>query len=142
MIERIRQWARTLRRDVIAMWFAARDPDTPWFARVLLWIVLLYALSPIDLIPDFIPVIGWLDELLLLPGLIWLVRRLIPDPVMARAQERASGVTVKPRLLAGGALIVLLWIATAAALGWWWMHRDRGDAAGLPPAPATAATRH
>ena len=67
MLERIKQWARTIKRDVIALWIAARDPRVPWYAKVLATAIAAYALSPIDLIPDFIPVLGYLDELVIVP---------------------------------------------------------------------------
>ena len=77
-----RTWAVRIKRDGLTLWFALRDPRTPWLARALAWLVVAYALSPIDLIPDFIPVLGYLDDLLL-PGLIWLTLRLLPEAVLA-----------------------------------------------------------
>ncbi|MEO6663932.1 MAG: YkvA family protein, partial [Rubrivivax sp.] len=79
----IRAWARRLKRDGLTLWFAARHADTPWYAKALAMFVVGYALSPIDLIPDFIPVLGYLDDVLLLPALIWLTIRLLPLPVLA-----------------------------------------------------------
>ena len=67
MLQRVKQWARAIKRDVVALWLAARDPRVPWFAKVLAGAVAAYALSPIDLIPDFIPVLGYLDDLLIVP---------------------------------------------------------------------------
>jgi uncharacterized membrane protein YkvA (DUF1232 family) len=105
--------ARMLRRDVVALWFALRDPRTPRAARVLGWLIVGYALSPIDLIPDFIPVLGYLDDLVLLPLGIALVLRMIPAPVMAAARARAALHDARPRNWVAAALIVLLWIGLA-----------------------------
>ena len=78
---RLRTWAKKVKRDGVTLWFAGRHPQTPWFAKALGAFVVAYALSPIDLIPDFIPVLGYLDDAILLPALIWLAIRLIPAPV-------------------------------------------------------------
>ena len=102
-----------LRRDVVALWFALRDPRTPRAARVLGWLIVGSALSPIDLIPDFIPVLGYLDDLVLLPLGIALVLRMIPAPVMAAARARAALHDARPRNWVAAALIVLLWIGLA-----------------------------
>jgi uncharacterized membrane protein YkvA (DUF1232 family) len=82
--------ARDLKRDVYALYFACRDPRMPWYAKALAVGIVGYALSPIDLIPDFIPVLGYLDELVLLPLGIMAVRAMIPDEVLAECRERAS----------------------------------------------------
>ena len=79
MFDRIKIWARALRRDAYAIYLAARSPDTPWYVKLLATVVAAYAFSPIDLIPDFIPVIGYLDDLILVPLGIWLVVSLIPN---------------------------------------------------------------
>jgi len=84
--ERVRSW----KREGYALYYAARDPRTPWLVKLVAGAVVAYALSPIDLIPDFIPVIGYLDDLLLLPLGIWLALRLIPRPVMEDARRRAA----------------------------------------------------
>lgn len=117
-------WARRVKRDGVTLWLATRSPRTPWYAKALSVFVVAYALSPIDLIPDFIPVLGYVDDLLLLPALIWLAVRLLPPPVLAacRAQAdewlRVQGARPTSRL--GAALVVLAWIAVAAlALVWW-----------------------
>jgi uncharacterized membrane protein YkvA (DUF1232 family) len=103
----------------MALYFAARDPRTPLAAKVLAAVVVAYALSPIDLIPDFIPVIGLLDDLVLLPLGIALVLRLVPPQAMADARARAEAVLALPRNLAAAAVIVLLWIGVIALLGTW-----------------------
>ena len=84
------QWAKRIKRDVVAVWFAARDPLAPLPVRVLAVAVAAYALSPIDLIPDFIPVLGYLDDLLIVPLGLMLVIRLLPPAVLASARERAA----------------------------------------------------
>ena len=73
MLERLKAWAAALKREALVLWFGSRDPRTPWYAKWLAAFIVAYALSPIDLIPDFIPIIGYLDEVILLPGAIWLV---------------------------------------------------------------------
>ena len=90
LIQACRDGARRIRRDGLTLWFALRDPRTPWAARALGWFVVAYALSPIDLIPDFIPVLGYLDDVILLPGLIWLAIRLLPAQVLADCREEAA----------------------------------------------------
>ena len=123
--DRLEQWARALKREVMALWFTLRDPGTPWAARLLIALVVGYALSPIDLIPDFIPVLGYLDDALLLPALIWLAVRLIPPPVLAANRARAAAWfesrAQRPSSRAGAVAIVLIWIV-AAALLWAWLR--------------------
>lgn len=121
MIETLRAWARALRRETLALWFAARDVRTPWLARALLLAVVAYAASPIDLIPDFIPILGYLDDLLLLPLGVWLALRLVPPEVMAAARARAAHEQALPGALGRHAAIVVvtLWIAAAALLALW-----------------------
>ena len=122
----LRAWARALRHDGVALWFATRHPGVPWIAKALAWGVVAYALSPIDLIPDVIPVLGLLDDVLLLPGLIWLALRCIPAPVLAECRARAADWLARrearPRSLAGAGLVVLVWLAAAAAT-WHWVLR-------------------
>jgi uncharacterized membrane protein YkvA (DUF1232 family) len=113
VMARLLDWARRLKRDAVALWFAARDPRTPWPVRVFLWLVVAYALSPIDLIPDFIPVLGYLDEALLLPAAVWLALRLVPAPVIADGRARAAALTSKPSLRTGAVIIVAIWIVAA-----------------------------
>lgn len=117
MFERIKHWAGTLKRDAYAVYLAARSPDTPWHVKVLAFIVAAYAFSPIDLIPDFIPVLGYLDDLILVPLGIWLVVSLIPEQAMAQYRARANEVMQRPRdsKLAAIAIIVI-WICVAALM--------------------------
>ena len=88
--EALLAWAKQLRREAIALWFAARNPATPWRPKLLCAVIVAYALSPIDLIPDFIPVLGLLDEALLLPGLIWLAIRALPAQMMMQCRQQAD----------------------------------------------------
>jgi uncharacterized membrane protein YkvA (DUF1232 family) len=118
MLSRIKTWARSLRRDAHAIYLASRDPRVPWYAKALAIAVAAYALSPIDLIPDVIPVIGYLDELFILPVGIWLVVWLIPDGIMAEYRARANEARQRPTSRAGMAAILLVWIVSALALGW------------------------
>ena len=90
MLERMNRWARVLKRDVHAIYLASRDPRVPWYAKVLAVMVAAYALSPIDLIPDFVPVLGYLDDVIVVPLGIALVIRLIPPGIMAELREQAE----------------------------------------------------
>lgn len=111
--------ARRLKREVLVLYFAARDPATPWLARLLAALVAAYALSPIDLIPDMIPVLGLLDDLLLLPLGIWLVLRLVPPEVMAAARRRAQDCLERPTSRLAAGVVLLLWLLAAWML-WHW----------------------
>jgi uncharacterized membrane protein YkvA (DUF1232 family) len=114
-VQRLRNWASGLKRDTVSLWFAYRDPRTPLLAKLLAMAIVAYALSPIDLIPDFIPVLGYLDELILLPGAIYLTLKLIPAEVLADARQRAAqwlaSDGAKPKSWAAAAVIVLIWSA-------------------------------
>jgi uncharacterized membrane protein YkvA (DUF1232 family) len=112
------QFARTLKRDVHAVYLAARDPQTPWYAKVLAFAVAAYALSPIDLIPDFIPVLGYVDDLLIVPLGIALVIRLIPAEVMEKHRALAALAQERPVSRAAAIVIVLVWIASGLLIGW------------------------
>jgi uncharacterized membrane protein YkvA (DUF1232 family) len=118
-LERIKQWARTIKRDVIALWIAARDPRMPWYAQALAGAIAAYALSPVDLIPDFIPVLGYLDDLVIVPAGILLVVWLIPAPLMAEFREQAAVIAQKPRSTSAAVIIIVIWVAVAALAGWW-----------------------
>lgn len=121
MLERVQSWARRLKALLLAVWVAGRDPRTPWYAKALAACVLAYALSPIDLIPDIIPLLGYLDDLILLPLGIALVVRLIPPQVWADARAAAQGMGGQrlPVSRAGAVVIVALWIALVAVVVWW-----------------------
>lgn len=118
LMERIRGWAHALRRDSTALWLAARSPDTPWAAKLVAAAVAAYVFSPIDLIPDFIPVLGMVDDIILVPLGIALALHLMPDELMAQFRAEAEVVDAQPRswVVAGG--IVALWLAGILWLGW------------------------
>jgi uncharacterized membrane protein YkvA (DUF1232 family) len=122
MLERLKARARDLKREVYAIYLAAGDPRTPWYAKALVLFVVAHTFSPIDLIPDFIPVLGYLDDLIITPGGLWLAVRLIPPEVMedARATAAADAWSERSRRLdkglgkVGAMLIVLVWIVALA----------------------------
>jgi uncharacterized membrane protein YkvA (DUF1232 family) len=123
LFDRLRRWAKNLIRDVHALYLAGRDPRVPWFAKLAALAIAVYALSPIDLIPDFIPVLGYLDELILLPLAIWLVLKLIPPDLLAEHRAAAAAAEARPVSRAGAAMIVTLWIIASALLLWLlWPH--------------------
>ena len=128
IIDRLKVWAKRIKRDGVTLWFAGKHARTPWYAKALGVFVVAYALSPIDLIPDFIPVLGYLDDIILLPGLIWLAIRLLPPDVLAdcrsQADEWMQTTGSKPSSRAGAILIVLLWLTVGAAL-WIWLVQPR-----------------
>ncbi len=111
-----------LKRDVHAIYLAARDPRVPWYVKMLAGVVAAYVLSPIDLIPDFIPVLGYLDDLIMVPLGIALVVRLIPADIMAEHRASAALTAAKPISLAGGTLIVATWIAGLGCMIWFACH--------------------
>ncbi len=121
MIERLLRWARALKAEVVALWFCYRHPQMPLIAKVIAIMVVTYAFSPIDLIPDFIPVLGFLDDALLLPIGIWLALKFIPQPVLESCRAKAAAWLAekhgKPRNWWGAAVIIALWIG-AAWLTW------------------------
>ncbi|MBA3324548.1 MAG: DUF1232 domain-containing protein [Rhodobacteraceae bacterium] len=106
----LKSWARNIKRDVVALWIAARDPRVPWYAKVAAGFVAAYALSPIDLIPDFIPVLGYLDDLIIVPLGILLVVRLVPEALMAEFRQEAVRREGRPESYVGLAIIALVWI--------------------------------
>jgi len=123
MLDRLKHWAKGLKRDVVALWIAARDARTPWLAKMAAGFVAAYALSPIDLIPDFIPVIGYVDDLLIVPLGIALTIRLIPAALMAEFRDQASARAARPRSLAAAWVIANIWIIAATVAGYWiWLR--------------------
>ena len=118
VLARVKSWASNLRRDVVALFLAARDARTPWYAKVAAGVVAAYALSPIELIPDFIPIVGYLDDLVLVPLGIWVAVRLIPDDLMAEFRAEAARINTRPRSLAGAVVVVIAWVFAAAMLTW------------------------
>ena len=117
MIEHLKTWARALKRDVIALWLAARDPRVSWYAKALCAAVAAYALSPIDLIPDFIPILGYLDDLIIVPLGIWTAIKLIPELVMTALRRKALE-QAKPVSRGGLAAILVVWLGAAALTLW------------------------
>jgi uncharacterized membrane protein YkvA (DUF1232 family) len=118
MLERFGDWARALKRDVAALYFAARDPRVPWYAKAMAASVVAYALSPIDPIPDFIPILGYLDELVALPLGIMLATKLIPPELMAEHRVSAIAAEDHPTSRIAAAIIIAMWIASAVWLIW------------------------
>jgi uncharacterized membrane protein YkvA (DUF1232 family) len=116
LAERLKGWARRLKAELYALYLAYRDPRVPLYARVFAAVVVGYAFSPIDLIPDPIPVLGYLDDLVLIPLGIALSVHMIPEPVLAECREKASRLSAGSRpvnRVAAGA-IVAVWLALAA----------------------------
>ena len=115
-LDRLKQQARRLKEQTYALYLVARDPRTPWFAKLLAGAVVAYALSPIDLIPDFIPVLGYLDDLILLPLGIWCAVRLVPAEVLDDARERAASAVQGEMPASRGiaAAIIATWLLLAA----------------------------
>lgn len=116
-MHRLKGWARDIKRDVVALWLAARDPRVPGYAKLFAVIVASYALSPIDLIPDFIPVIGYLDDLLIVPLGIFIAVKLIQGPVMTECRLKAMRRS-RPVSKAGLAMVVALWTGFATFTVW------------------------
>jgi len=111
MIDQLKARARALKSEVLAVYLAAKDPRTPWYAKALIFSVVAYTLSPIDLIPDFIPVLGYLDDLLIVPAGVWLAIRLIPPEVLAETRGAAATQGVDGSVGRFGAMtIILLWL--------------------------------
>ena len=115
----LRERVRALKRETLTLYFAVRDPRTPLVAKLVAGLVVAYALSPIDLIPDFIPVLGYLDDLILVPLGIMLALRLIPAAVLAAARAQAELTLLRPTNRGAAVVIVAIWIACALLLGWW-----------------------
>jgi uncharacterized membrane protein YkvA (DUF1232 family) len=119
LISRLKTWARGIKRDVVTVYFAARDPKAPMLVRILAGLVAAYALSPIDLIPDFIPVLGYLDDLLIVPLGLLLVMRLMPVEVMVNARSKADTLLAKPRSWLAAVCFVAIWLALGFYLVLW-----------------------
>ncbi len=118
MADRLKDWARAIKRDVHALYLASRDPRVPWYAKAMAVVVAGYALSPIDLIPDFIPVLGYLDDVVLVPLGVLLVIRLIPPEVMAEHRDAAAAAPGRPVSRAAAAVMACLWLCAVALCGW------------------------
>jgi uncharacterized membrane protein YkvA (DUF1232 family) len=113
VLERLRRWAKRLKAELYALYLAYRDPRVPWYARVFAAVVVGYAFSPIDLIPDPIPVLGYLDDLVLVPLGVWLAVRMIPSHVLAEKRAEARELAEKPVNRVAAAFVVAVWVALA-----------------------------
>ena len=120
---RLREWAQRVKGEVVTLWFCTRHPRTPFFAKALAAALVAYAVSPIDLIPDFIPVIGLLDDLLILPVGFWLVLKLIPHDVLTECRDEAAHWLAEkrpgPRSYMGAVVIIGLWLAAIIVFLYW-----------------------
>ena len=124
MWENLKRWARAMESDGLTLWFCCRHPGTPLLPKILALLVVGYFLSPIDLIPDFIPVLGYLDELILLPVCIYFILRLIPQPVLIDCRVQAEVWIAHhkptPKSITGAVVIMLLWMVFFGALWKYW----------------------
>jgi uncharacterized membrane protein YkvA (DUF1232 family) len=124
MFAATRQWARRIKQDAVMLWFAYKDPRTPWLPKIISMLAVAYALSPIDLIPDFVPVLGFLDDAVLLPAMIWLAVRLLPDEVVTACRQLAiDWMQVnqrKPVNRWGIALVLMVWALVVLLIIVWW----------------------
>ncbi len=118
MLAALKRWASRIVRDVTALWLAARDRRTPLGAKLMAALTAAYALSPVDLIPDFIPVLGYVDDLILVPLGVWLAVRLIPSELMDELRERADRIE-PPRSRLGLLLVAVVWMTLALAVALW-----------------------
>ena len=118
MIERAKLWARLVRRDTHAIYLAARDPRVPWYAKALAFCVAGYALSPIDLLPDFIPIVGYLDDVIIVPLGIVLVVKLIPPEIMAERRLAAAAALDRPVSRRTAIVIGIIWAVCALLFAW------------------------
>ena len=125
MFQDWKRWAQMIRRDAHALYFASRDPRVPWYAKGLALVVAAYAVSPIDLIPDFIPIIGYLDDLILVPLGIALVIKLIPPEIMAQHRALATAALDQPGSKTAAIIIISIWTLAILASGWF-VYRSFG----------------
>jgi uncharacterized membrane protein YkvA (DUF1232 family) len=116
-IERLRRWAHNLKRDTILLYVAARDPRVPWYAKAVAGLVAAYALSPIDLIPDFVPILGYLDDLIIVPLGIRLTLRLVPKELIPELRTRAEAIACRPISRVAAGVIVTVWLMVATLVG-------------------------
>jgi uncharacterized membrane protein YkvA (DUF1232 family) len=117
LISKAKLWAKSLKRDVVALWLAARDNRVPWYAKAVAGGVAAYALSPVDLIPDFIPVLGYLDDLIIVPLGIMLAVRLIPPALMVELRATASERLTRPVSRVALLFILAIWAACIIFIG-------------------------
>jgi uncharacterized membrane protein YkvA (DUF1232 family) len=119
ILKRLKIWARALKTQLILLWLCCRQPDMPWRPRLIALVTLAYAISPIDLIPDFIPVLGFLDDVILLPIGIALALRLIPPPLLRRCQPDAQAMAGQRIRLKSGWLMTVVIVTIWLSLAWW-----------------------
>ncbi|MBD1230232.1 DUF1232 domain-containing protein [Acinetobacter seifertii] len=116
-VHSLKEWAKRLRKQIIMLWFASRHPQMPWLPKVIAVVAVAYAFSPIDLIPDFIPILGFVDDAIILPILIWLALRFTPEQVIFDAEQQANEWLEEhekaPRNYLVAVLIILIWITLA-----------------------------
>ncbi len=114
LIEKLKSWAQLLKMDVLMIWFATKSPQTPWLPKAICIFIVAYALSPIDLIPDFIPVLGYVDDLVLLPILIWVAIRLMPNFILQEsrilADQWLKKNQSKPKSNLGFLIVAVIWL--------------------------------
>ena len=123
VFKRLRQWAHAIKRDLFILYLAARDPRVPWYAKVVALCVVAYAFSPIDLIPDFIPVLGYLDDVIIVPLGTLLAIRLIPPALLEEHRIAAKEQSHKhPISYIGAAVILMIWLIVVVALLFWFMR--------------------
>jgi len=119
-VKRLILWARWLKRDVMTLWFAFKHVGAPWYTRLLTVLLAIYVVSPVDLMPDFIPLVGYLDDMVIVPAGVWVLLRLIPGPVLIDCQEQADKRIVEqeaaPRSIGSVVIVVALWIVLIWAI--------------------------
>ena len=118
--QKISAWAKALKLDVLALWFALKHPSVSGWAKVIAFVAVAYALSPIDLIPDFIPVLGYLDDLIIVPVLVWLALKLISTDVLNQSREQAvewiNSNQSKPKSYVGMLIVLVIWLVCLVIL--------------------------
>ena len=119
MMNKVQEAAKRIKQDALTVYFVARNRDTPVFVRLLALAIAAYAISPIDLIPDFIPVLGFLDDVILLPLGIMLVIKLTPTMVIEASRAKASEMTAKPVSSVAAAVVIFVWPLCAGVFGYW-----------------------
>lgn len=134
MFDQLKSRARALKREAYALYIAVRDPRVPWYAKVFLGLVVAHTFSPIDLIPDFIPVLGYLDDLIITPLGVALALKMIPPEVMADARRRSEELIQqgKPVSRVGAMIVIAIWVVIILAIGWAIVRAVRGDEAFAP----------
>lgn len=123
LFSHIQTFAKSIKRKTMVLWFAARHPETPILAKLIAFFALAYALSPIDLIPDFIPVLGYLDDMILLPLLIWMALKMCPNHVIDECQQKSDDWWAlqqkRPVSIVGLIAIIIIWLCLASLFGVW-----------------------